>query len=359
MSIILVGGGHAHLKCLLDIRKNPLPNQNIYLISPDRYQYYSGMFSGYTEGLYSIDKIRVDLKYMSEKAGVTFIEDKIAKVSVSDKTLQTNTGTTIPFSVVSFDTGSFIKGPSSFKDYLIQIKPNYLFADRMKEYRAVKFPVVVGGGASGVEIALAITAWRKKNGYPTNVKLITSSKLLPSSSSKASILIREIAVHKGLSIIEDDSVEEMNESHVTTQKGRSLPHSLVLWLTGPSSPDIFKRGSLPCDQNGFLLVENTLQAKGLPFIFGAGDCITLESFPDLPKNGVYAVRQANLLWKNITSYLNGEVCSTFSPQRHFLSLLSTGNNEALLQYGSFTVHSKLAWKLKNKIDTDYMKKFQK
>ncbi|TYS64631.1 pyridine nucleotide-disulfide oxidoreductase [Sutcliffiella horikoshii] len=355
--MVLVGGGHAHLKCLLDIRKKTLSKHNILLISPNRYQYYSGMFSGYTEGLYSIDEIRIDLKYMAEEAGVTFIEDKVTEVSISDKTLMTKAGTSIPFSVVSFDTGSLIEGPSSFKDYLVQIKPNYLFVEKMKEYRNVEFPVVVGGGASGVEIALAITAWRKKNGYPTNVALITSSKLLPSSSSKASRLIREITMRKGLSVIEDDSVEEMNESHVLTQNGSNLPHSQVLWLTGPSSPDIFKRSSLPCDQNGFLLVEKTLQAKGLPFIFGAGDCMTLEAFPDLPKNGVYAVRQAELLWKNITSYLQGEKCTPFSPQRHFLSILSTGNKEALLQYGRFTAHNKLAWKLKNKIDVSYMKKY--
>ncbi|NLP49985.1 FAD-dependent oxidoreductase [Bacillus sp. RO1] len=357
MSIVLVGGGHAHLKCLLDKRKKPLPDQNIYLISPDRYQYYSGMFSGYTEGLYSIDEIRIDIKAMSEKAGVTFIEDKVTEVSVSDKTILTKTGASIPFSVVSFDTGSFVEGPSSFKDYLVQIKPNYLFANKMKEYREVEFPVVVGGGSSGVEIALAITAWRKKNRYPSNVALITSSKLLPSSSGKASKLIRKITLQKELTVIENDSVANMDGSHVITKNGRSLPHSRVLWLTGPSSPDIFKRSSLPCDGNGFLLIEKTLQAKGLPFIFGAGDCITLEAFPDLPKNGVYAVRQAELLWNNITSYLNGEECSTFTPQRHFLSLLSTGNKEALLQYGHFTAHNKLSWKLKNKIDTDYMKKY--
>lgn len=358
LNIVLVGGGHAHLKCLLDIKMNkPFPNQNVLLISPDRYQYYSGMFSGYTEGLYSIDEIRIDLKNMSEKAGVTFIEDKVTEVSVSDKTLMTKAGTSIPFSVVSFDTGSFVEGPSSFKDYLVQIKPNYLFANKMKEFREVEFPVVVGGGSSGVEIALAITAWRKKNGFPSNVALITSSKLLTASSRKASNLIRGIALKKGLSVIEDDSVANMDGSHVITKNGRSLPHSRVLWLTGPSSPDIFKKSSLPCDRNGFLLAERTLQAKGLPFIFGAGDCITLEAFPDLPKNGVYAVRQAELLWKNIKSYINGEECSTFTPQRHFLSLLSTGNKEALLQYGRFSAHNKLAWKLKNKIDADYMKKY--
>ncbi|WP_226682552.1 FAD-dependent oxidoreductase [Sutcliffiella horikoshii] len=357
MNVVLVGGGHAHLKCLLDIRKNPLPNQKIYLISPDRYQYYSGMFSGYTEGLYSLDEIRIDIKDLSEKAGVTFIEDKVTEVCVTGKTLLTKAGKKIPFSVVSFDTGSSIKSPPSFKDNLVQIKPNYFFANKIKEYREVEFPVVVGGGASGVEIALAITAWRKKNGLPTNVTLITSSKLLPSSSSQASKMIKEIAIGKGLSVKEDESVGEINENYVLTKNGTSLPHSRVLWLTGPSSPSIFKKSSLPCDENGFLLTKKTLQAKGLPFIFGAGDCITLEAFPDLPKNGVYAVRQAELLWDNITSYLNGDMCSTFTPQRHFLSLLSTGNKEALLQYGHFTSHNKLVWKLKNKIDTGYMKKY--
>ncbi|KMJ57948.1 pyridine nucleotide-disulfide oxidoreductase [Bacillus sp. LL01] len=357
MTIVLVGGGHAHLKCLTQIKKDiPLSDQTIILISPDQYQYYSGMFSGFTEGIYSLDEIRIDLKKLADDAGVVLLQEKIIEVSSVNKTLITENGTIIPFDVVSFDIGSYMEAPSSFERWLVPLKPNYLFAEKMKAYRKQKYPVVVGGGASGVEIALAITAWRKKNGYPLNVTLISSSRLLPSSSQKAGADIKKVTVNKGVRVIEGDRVAEIYDTHCKTEKGLCFPHSHLLWLTGPKASDIFLKSSLPCDEDGFLLVESSLQASGIPFMFGAGDCITLKEYPHLAKNGVYAVRQGELLSENIFRFLNGEVCLHFSPQRHFLSLISSGNREALLQYARFSTHSKLNWLLKNTIDKRFMKK---
>lgn len=359
LRIVLVGGGHAHLKCLARIKiENASLNHSVILISPDRYQYYSGMFSGFTEGIYSLDDIRIDLKNLAERAGITFIEEKVVNVSVYDKTLTTEDGAIVPFDVVSFDIGSNMEIPPSFAEWLVPIKPNYLFAEKIISYRKKEYPVVVGGGASGVELALAMTAWRNTNGYPQNVTLITSSTPLPSSSRKATTIIRNVAASKGLRIIEGDTVKEMHGTHITTKNQVNLPHSHVLWVTGPRASGIFHDSHLPCDENGFLLVKNTLQAKGMPYIFGAGDCITMEKHPQLPKNGVYAVRQGELLWENITRYLKKETCRTFNPQRHFLSLISTGNQEALFQYANFTFHHKIAWKLKHKIDVAFMRKHQ-
>ncbi|WP_158211691.1 hypothetical protein [Alkalihalobacterium alkalinitrilicum] len=47
--LILIGGGHAHLAILRALRKETIPDE-IILISPNKYQYYSGIFSGFTEG---------------------------------------------------------------------------------------------------------------------------------------------------------------------------------------------------------------------------------------------------------------------------------------------------------------------
>ena len=57
-------------------------------------------------------------------------------------------------------------------------------------------------------------------------------------------------------------------------------------------------------KTGYLLVEDTLQVKDYPAIFAAGDCASIRQYPDLPKAGVIAVRQSEVLWKNIKGFIN-------------------------------------------------------
>ena len=63
-TIILVGGGHSHLYCLKKHKQYQDESVKWILISPSRHQYYSGMFSGYTEGMYSLEETRIDLEDM-------------------------------------------------------------------------------------------------------------------------------------------------------------------------------------------------------------------------------------------------------------------------------------------------------
>lgn len=47
------------------------------------------------------------------------------------------------------------------------------------------------------------------------------------------------------------------------------------------------------------MVTNSLQSIDYENIFAAGDCATLKDFLHLPKNGVYAIKQAPILYDNV------------------------------------------------------------
>jgi selenide,water dikinase len=89
-----------------------------------------------------------------------------------------------------------------------------------------------------------------------------------------------------------------------------------------------------------------------------GDCATLEEFPETPKAGVYAVRQAPVLWHNLLAAAAGRTGRIYSPQSQFLSILNTADGRALLYYKGFVSHSRWAWRLKNWIDRRFMAKYQ-
>ncbi|MDN7228498.1 FAD-dependent oxidoreductase [Planococcus sp. N064] len=356
-TLTLVGGGHAHLHCLEQLKKEQQKDWRVVLISPSRHQYYSGMFSGYAEGIYRLDDIRIDLQKLCEQAGAIFIKDRIAGVDGHNKRLAGTKGV-YPFDVASFDIGSQNDIPAELAERVSKIKPNYRFPEALLKFRETAYPVIAGGGASGVEMAFAVLAWRKKNGLPPNVSLFSSSSLLSGQGATAVQKIEAIARQKALPFFTDERIAAIDEHSVSTQSGRTSPQSDLLCLTGPKSPGFFKHSGLKTDAGGFLLVNESLQSLSHSDLFGAGDCIAIDRYPALAKNGVYAVRQGSVLWNNLKNQLGGKQLAAFTPQKNFLSILSTGGSEAFLMYGKQAVHGKLPWLLKQRIDQKFMQRFK-
>ena len=355
--VALVGGGHAHLHALSQYAEKPREDLQLVLISPAVYQYYSGMFSGFTEGIYGLDEIRIDLKRLSQKIGAAFYQDTICAINPESRTLTGQHGEIYPYDAVSFDIGSQTDSPEALKKHISPIKPNYHFPDQLMKFRKSAKPVIVGGGASGVELAFSTHAWRMRRHF-SDALLFSSGELLSAHGAAASKKLEAIARKKALSFFTNVKIEDIDETSVTASNGTSYPQSDVLWLTGPESPALFERSGMPVDRAGFLAVSETLQSIRFPEVFGAGDCVSIDHYPGLAKNGVYAVRQGPVLWGNLLNFLDGNPLSAFVPQKRYVAILSTGGGEAFLTYGQWSMHGKLPWKLKQFIDNKFMKSYQ-
>lgn len=48
--MLLVGGGHAHLRVLAEFARRPLLGWQVDLVSPQEHQIYSGMLPGWIAG---------------------------------------------------------------------------------------------------------------------------------------------------------------------------------------------------------------------------------------------------------------------------------------------------------------------
>ncbi|TAA70512.1 FAD-dependent oxidoreductase [Planococcus salinarum] len=357
-TLVLVGGGHAHLHSLEQFKKEPLQAARVVLISPSIHQYYSGMFSGFAEGVYSQEDIRIDLNRFCEQAGAEFILDSVVAIDAQAKELTGADGAIYGYDRVSFDIGSLTAVPGQIKEHVSSIKPNFLFPEQLLRVRDSDAPVIVGGGASGVELAFSILAWRSRQNRPVKPLLFSSSALLSGQGNEISRKIEAIADRKGLPFHTDSSIEEIDGHSVTTNKGESFPQSDILWLTGPKSSGLFRRSGMPTDSHGFLLVNDALQNMKHPDVFGAGDCVTIDRYPALAKNGVYAVRQGPILWQNLKNSLASDELQSFVPQKRFVAILSTGDGEAFLSYGNRSLHGALPWKLKKYIDRKFMSRYK-
>ncbi|TMW71670.1 FAD-dependent oxidoreductase [Alteribacter natronophilus] len=330
--IVLIGGGHAHLGVVKRLGKEKPPGLACTLVSADDFQYYSGMFSGYTEGLYRKEEIRIDLASFCRQNGVTFIRAAAEQIDRAGKQVITGSGP-LPYDLVSLNTGSLaddsIPGAG---EHSLSLKPNFMFPETVQKLRKADFPVIAGGGAAGVELAFSLAAWRTKYDYTSEqVTLLTKEDVL-SFSEKAGGKVRRLMAEKPIRLLEKTPARKVTAETVETVRG-SVPFSDLLWLTGPKAHPLAEGSGLKTDGKGFLLVTDSLQSLEDPDIFGAGDCVTLETSPELPKNGVYAVRQAPVLYDNLVARAAGNTLKSFEAQKRYLAILSTGGQRGLLLYG--------------------------
>lgn len=355
-TIVLVGAGHAHLHVIKAWQKEPLPNCRLVVISASKYQYYSGMFSGYAEGLYSEEQTRVSLVPFCRIAGALFYEDTIERIDSSARTLFGKSRTSYSYDIVSFDIGSTIAIPEAFQDVSPQVKPSHEMMDTINKIRSTAHPVIIGGGAAAVEMALSIQHWRLKNGSTTPVQLVSASPFLEGTGAESEI--HKVIQQAGISVMEEDEVLRMENETVHTKKGNVLEATALFWLTGASSFPIFRDSNLSTT-DGFLNVTSTLQSTDEPTIFAAGDCAHFTaSKTSLAKNGVHAVKQGPILWYNLQALIGNQKLRAYEPKSPQLSILSIGNREGLMLYGNWHFKGKLAWRIKHQIDTRFMNKYK-
>lgn len=350
--LLLIGAGHAHLTMIRDWNEAEKEEMEWVLISPGPYHYYSGMFSGLMEGLYRKEEVRVELGAFCRRHGGSFLEGAAVKIDYHHKQVQTDRGDTLFFDAASINIGAGTAGASRGTGSHV-LKPALGIPETVERMRHADRPAVIGSGYGGVEMALSLQAWRQKHRREADpVRLFSSGGIMPDETKQIQHAVRKILQKRKVQIIEEGRVGE-KEGLLHTDNGR---HSFdeALWLTGSAAHPLFQASSLPTAEDESLRVNTGMQVPGMPELFGAGDSVTMDAYPALPKNGVYAIRQAPVLKENITSFFQGGTTQLFTPQKNYTAILSTGGKKGLLIRGRLHFKGSAAWRLKNRIDKKFM-----
>ncbi|MBC7790155.1 MAG: FAD-dependent oxidoreductase [Anaerolineae bacterium] len=362
--LLLIGGGHAHLEVLRSVILRPMVGSELVLVSPHASQHYSSMLAGFLQGTYDEPEFAFDLMALCRRAGARFVEASADHISAAERTVDAG-GEQISFDAVSIDIGSDSLGRDTpgAAEHAHSIRP-------MTRARALKRAAValdahpsvciVGGGAAGVEIALAIhRIGNRATSKPDITVLERAATILSEFDDKARRRVVHVLMNLGVRIRTDALVTRVSNDSVLLESGETLRSDLTVWLTGAAGPALLARSDLPKNRDGFLLVDRTLRAIDGSPAWGAGDCVTLRDFPRTPKSGVYAVREAPVLAYNLRAALGGGRPRSYTPQSHSLALLNTADGKALMRWRLVASHSRAALWLKNHIDRAFMRRYQR
>ncbi len=364
--LVFVGGGHAHLTCLKNIRNFISPGHRVTLINPSPYHYYSGMGPGMLSGIYLHWEARFHVRKMAEDRGAAFIMGKVIRCDPRQHLLFLQSGEEVPYDVVSFNTGSDV--PTGLltdapRENLFPVKPvvnllraRHTILSALKGYGAFRY-VVVGGGPAGVEISGNLWRLLHDNHMQGQFTLVAGKRLLPEAPEKVRQLAMKSLEGRGVQVIEGSHVKTVEKGKVILTDGHGLQFDLVLAAIGIRPSSLFEDSAIPVGPDGGLLVNRFLQSVAFPDVFGGGDCISFEGY-SLAKVGVYAVRQNPILYHNIMAALEGGEMAVFSPQREFLLILNMGNGKGIFWKKNWVWEGRLAFLIKNFIDKRFMRNFQ-
>lgn len=363
--LLLLGAGHAHLSVLEELARRLGPRREITLVSPSPTVLYSGMLPGYLAGHYSLAQCTIGLSELLERSGARFIEGRAVQIDAANRRVRIATAdglATLPYDVLSIDTGSVMdrdrmeqKIPGSRLNALF-VRPIDAFAALWPQLCAVASRrrlriAVVGAGAGGIELAMAI-----RHRLPTcELTLLTGGgEPLASHPKKAQQRASRALQRSGVTVLRT-SCATISPEAVLLPDGTLHECDAVIIATGAEPPPWLADGSdLALDENGFVAIDAQLRSISHPNVFAAGDVATRHDERRLPKSGVHAVRQAPTLAANLLATLSRAGLARHEVPRRMLNLISCGEKYAIATWGGLSAEGRWVWHWKNWIDRRYV-----
>lgn len=215
--------------------------------------------------------------------------------------------------------------------------------------------VIVGGGATGIELSGALAEMRKfilPQDYPDlNINLMriilidASPRLLAAFSEKSSEEVKEYLDNKGVEIKVNCRVESYTNQLLTLGDGTSISCANVFWVAGVKANSIPGMPPEAYGPGNRLLVDAYNRVSGSENIFSLGDTAVMIS-KDYPKGHPQvvqpAIQQAHLLVKNLTNLERGLPMKPFAYHNKG-SMATIGRNNAIVELKKIRFSGFYAW----------------
>jgi selenide,water dikinase len=371
--VVLLGAGHAHVGVLRSFGMKPVPGLRLTLITREVDTPYSGMLPGMIAGLYEPDAVHIDTGPLSRFANARLFRDEAIGLDLQGKRVYCRRRPPVPFDLLSIDIGST---PSASQipgvaEHAIAVKPIDQFRVKFEAVRQRILAArgrakigVVGGGAGGVELLLALERRLTRDVAaagcdPAGLAFVligAAPEILPAFPARMRGRFAAIMAERGIEVLTSARVGELTAGAAVLEGGRRIALDEIFWSTRAAPAPWLAETGLALDDEGFIAVSDTLQSVSHPDVFAAGDTAAMLRHPR-PKSGVYAVRAGPPLAANLRRLLAGLRPLRHAPQRDALYLISSGEPYALGARNGFTFEGRWVWRLKDAIDRRFMARF--
>jgi NADH:ubiquinone reductase (H+-translocating) len=367
--IVIVGAGFGGLETVRALRKTVaditiIDRQNHHCFQPLLYQVATAALSP-ADVAWPIRHI------LRTQKNTTVLMEDVTGVDTARKMLLTNFGE-VPYDTLVIATGAmhsyfghddwapFAPGLKRIEDatrirrsILIAFEQAEIMSDSEAQRRLLTF-VIVGGGATGVEMAGAIAEIARQtlaNDFrridPRNARIVlveAGPRLLPAFPPAQSDYVRGVLMNAGVTIMTDTTVTKCDGHGVDLNSGR-LDASTVIWAAGVMASPVATWLRAEADRAGRVRVNPDLTAPGHPDIFVIGDTATVTDAKGKPVPGVApaAKQMGQYVGKVIAARIAGREISKPFRYFHLGDLATIGRHAAVVSFGPLRLHGFIGW----------------
>jgi NADH dehydrogenase len=354
--VVVVGGGFAGLSA---VRQLSVADVDVLLLDRNGYTTFQPLlYQVATGGLNPGDVTYALRAFTSRYRNTRFRRDTVTKVDAEAKLLHVDEGDPIPYDFLILCCGVTanyfgIPGADDYSHVIYTrgaaIDARDLIVSALEDAAqgtlSAKEPVfvVVGGGATGVEMAGTLAELR--NGavpiaYPDldvgRVKVVMvemADEVLAPFHPKLRAYAAKALRQRGIDLRLGTSVKEVHADSVVVQrKGEepeTIPAAVVVWATGVTAAPIVADWGLPTGKGSRIETDADLRVKGHPEIFAVGDVAVNPDDP-LPQLAQPAIQGGKHAGVQIRRILAGSPTEPFS--YHDKGTMATiGRSDAVVQ----------------------------
>ncbi|MDB5257104.1 MAG: hypothetical protein JWM14_1799 [Chitinophagaceae bacterium] len=367
--IIIIGGGFAGINVARHLKSDAF---EILLIDKNNYHQFQPLF--YQVATAGLEPASISFPLRKFFHGQKNIKIRIAEVlqiDAAENSIETSIGK-LPYDYLIIATGADTNffGNKAIEEKALPMKSvseavflrNRIlqnFEDVLtapeEDKEGLMNIVVVGGGATGVEVSGALSdmrAYALPKDYPEidfkkmNIYLVEAGeKTLAAMSAESSQKSKEYLEKLGVNVMLKTSVKEFDGKHIVLSDGKTLNSTTVVWAAGIKgnvlpglSPDSITKGNR-------IKVDRFNAIEGYKNIFAIGDLAWMSTpkYPNgHPQVGNVAVNQGKRLGQNLTALAKGKVMKEFE-YKDLGSMATVGRNLAVVDLPFAKFQGFFAW----------------
>lgn len=367
--VVIVGAGFGGLEAAKALRHaaadvTVIDRQNHHCFQPLLYQVATAALSP-ADVAWPIRHI------LRTQSNVTVLMEEVTGVDTAQKLLRTNFGE-IAYDYLVIATGAthsyfghddwapYAPGLKRIEDatrirrsILIAFERAELTDDGAERQRLLTF-VIVGGGATGVEMAGAIAEiarqtlaadFRRIDPRSARIVLVEAGpRVLPTFAPAQSDYVREALMEAGVEVKTDTSVTGCDALGVDTNSGR-INAATIIWAAGVVASPAARWLNAEADRAGRVKVNPDLSLPGQANVFVIGDSATINDQNGRPVPGMApgAKQMGRYVGKLIAGRIAGRAPRKPFRYTHLGELATIGRRAAVVKLGRLQLRGFLGW----------------
>lgn len=364
--VLIVGAGFGGLFTALDLANSAevtlVSDTDYFCFRPLLYEYLSGEVEAWHIAPNYKELFGDEINFVRGSVEVIDFENQTAKVSTRSDLLNYDAlvlavgGTTNFWNVKGAEEFSLpfrgIEDADELRKQMTRALNEISPTLAPQESREKLTFAVVGGGASGVELAtkmsdLLTDAFQRRGlkGEPRVLIFEMSDRLVPGMGEDVRAYVDKTLLESHIDVhLQTKVLQVKPHSIVSEYDGKQMEIETVttVWTAGVKVNPLIEKLDLPKAENGLLLVNKTLQVKDFENVFALGDIAkVVEVAPILTGTAQLANQESALLADNIRAFLSGKELKT----KQFEELgeaLSLGTHNAALLVGGNIISGAIA-----------------